>query len=123
MVETQTKTQIESTRPISPVRYNSPPLSKPLSSVYTVQQDANLENVISNQPTDQLLNAAAAGQPKGISQPKLNISARKPSLSFKHLALMQARLHSEMNDSRVKLKALDFEQSNDLSEGNEGKLF
>ena len=115
MVEkVQTKDQIESQRPISPVRYHSPPVGgpKPLSSVFTVQQE--------NGTGEQTDVAHLATDPaNGLAQ--LSVSPRKPSLSFKNLALMQSRLKSEMDDSRVKLKALDFDKqstrSNDQSEG------
>ena len=117
MVEqVQTKDQIESKRPISPVRYHSPPPGlKPLSTVFTVQQ----ENGGNQAATDVAHLTNPADQTNGLAQ--LNVSPRKPSLSFKNLALMQSRLKSEMDDSRVKLKALDFDKqstrSNDQSEG------
>ena len=123
----QTKDQIESKRPISPVRYNSPPGPKPLSSVFTIQQDGDLlknglktEILINDQqPQDLAINGTQ--QITNLAQSatnQLNVTNRKPSLSFKQLALVQTRLKSEMNDSRVKLKAIDFDkQSNDHSEG------
>lgn len=121
MVEkVQTKDQIESKRPISPVRYHSPPAGlKPLNTVSAaVQQEA----------ADQMPADAAAHlvtDPANGGPAQLNVSVRKPSLSFKNLALMQSRLKSEMDDSRVKLKALDFDKtstrSNDPSEGKSGE--
>lgn len=120
MVETvQTKEQIESKTPISPVRYKSPPGPKPLSTVFTVQnQENNLESVLQiEQLTENAksLQTKSADQPNGLTQ--LGISPRKPSLSFKQLARLHSRLSSEMGDSRVKLKALEFDKLSDHSEG------
>lgn len=120
MVEkVQTKDQIEAKRPISPVRYNSPPPGlKPLSTVFTVQQENG--GAADQAPMDTSHLANPAEQANGLAQ--LNVSPRKPSLSFKNLALMQSRLKSEMDDSRVKLKALDFDkQSNRSNDQSEGK--
>ena len=107
----QTKEQIESNRPISPVRYDSPGLPKPLSSVFTVQENAaNLVEMNGEQVNGQAVSQSATGQ--------LTATNRKQSISFKQLALMNARLRSEMNDSRVKIKILEFDkQSSDHSEG------
>lgn len=120
MVEkVQTKDQIEANRPISPVRYNSPPPGlKPLSTVFTVQQENGTAGG-DQAPMDasHLTNPTEAN---GLAQ--LNVSPRKPSLSFKNLALMQSRLKSEMDDSRVKLKALDFDKQSTRSNQSEGEF-
>ena len=117
----QTKDQIESKRPISPVRYHSPPHGlKPLNTVSAaVQQEADGQMATAADTAAHLATDPANGPAQ------LNVSTRKPSLSFKNLALMQSRLKSEMDDSRVKLKALDFDKqstrSNDPSEGKSGE--
>lgn len=107
----QTKEMIESKKPMTPVRYNSPNPPKPLSTVFTVQQENVDTNAIKNgKIIDQIIDSKSA-----IDQ----IDTRKPSISFKNLTLMQTRLKSEMNDSRVKIKTLEFDrQSNDQSEGD-----